>query len=230
VGYDHAKSMSKEPEKFGRGSIEGLIGSETCNMANVPGAYAPVLSLGVPGDAPTAIMLGILMLHGIRPGPMFLITNPEWLYQIAMALFIAGFLFVIIGTYAGKGLVRLFVSTPRTAMSAIVAVLCSLGAYAANTNILDVYTAFIFGILGVIMNRLGMPVSPLVLGLILGADLLDVEFRKALMAGKGSIAPFFTRGVSMVLITFIAVVLFFQYGYPKIKGRQTKKDRTVILE
>jgi len=84
--------------------------------------------------------------------------------------------------------------------------------------------------LGIIMNRLGMPVSPLVLGLILGADLLDVEFRKALLAGKGSIAPFFTRGVSMVLLAFIAFVLFFQYGYPKIKGIQKKKDRTVILE
>ncbi len=229
VGYDHARSMSKEPEKFGHGSIEGLIGSETCNMANVPGAYAPVLSLGVPGDAPTAIMLGILMLHGIRPGPTFMITNPEWLYQIVVALFISGILFVVIGTYAGKALVRLFVSTPRTAMAAIVGVLCALGAYAANTNILDIYTAFAFGILGIIMNRLGMPVSPMVLGLILGADLLDVEFRKALLAGKGSLAPFFTRGVSIVLIAFIAVVLFFQYGYPKIKGSQ-RKDRTVILK
>jgi putative tricarboxylic transport membrane protein len=231
VGYDHAKSTSKEPEKFGHGSIEGLIGSETCNMANVPGAYAPVLSLSVPGDAPTAIMLGILMLHGIRPGPTFLLTNPEWLYQIATALFMAGILFVVIGTYAGKGLVRLFVSTPRTAMAAIVAVLCSLGAYAANTNIVDIYLAFAFGVLGIVMNRLKIPVSPLVLGLILGADLLDVEFRKALMAGKGSIAPFFTRGVSMALIAFIVAVLFFQYGYPKLKGKSSqKKDRTVILE
>jgi len=105
VGYDHAKSTSKEPEKFGKGSIEGLIGSETCNMANVPGAYAPVLSLAVPGDGPTAIMLGVLMIHGVKPGPTFLMTNPHWLYNITMALFIGGFLLVIIGTYAGKGLV-----------------------------------------------------------------------------------------------------------------------------
>ena len=189
VGYDHARTMSKEPELFGHGSIEGLIGSETCNMANVPGAYAPVLSLGVPGDAPTAIMLGILMLHGIRPGPTFMITNPEWLYQIVVALFISGILFVIIGTYAGKALVRLFVSTPRTAMSAIVAVLCAMGAYAANINLLDIYTAFFFGVLGIIMKGLGIPVSPLVLGLILGADLLDVEFRRALLAGKGPSPP-----------------------------------------
>ena len=199
-------------------------------MANVPGAYAPVLSLGVPGDAPTAIMLGILMLHGIRPGPTFMLTNPEWLYQIVVALFISGILFVLIGTYAGKGLVRLFVSTPRTAMSAIVAVLCALGAYATNINLMDIYTAFFFGVLGVVMKGLGIPVAPMVLGLILGADLLDVEFRRALLAGKGSIAPFFTRTVSIAMLIFIALVLFFEHGYPRIKGSRKKKDRTVILE
>jgi putative tricarboxylic transport membrane protein len=228
VGYDHAKSTSKEPEKFGKGSIEGLIGSETCNMANVPGAYAPVLSLAVPGDAPTAIMLGILMLHGVRPGPMFLITNPHWLYDITVALFIGGILFVVIGTYAGKGLVRLFVNTPRTAMSAIVGVLCSLGAYAANTNINDIFLAFFFGVLGIIMQARGFPVSPLVLGLILGGDLLDIQFRRALTAGKGSIAPFFTREISLVLIGFIVVVLFFQYAWPRIAGKKREK-REVIL-
>ena len=229
VGYDHARMTSREPENFGKGSIEGLIGSETCNMANVPGAYAPVLSLAIPGDAPTAIMLGILMIHGVRPGPTFLLTNPHWLYEIAMALFLAGILFVVIGTYAGKGLVRLFVNTPRTAMAAIVAVLCSLGAYAANSNVYDVFLAFAFGLLGTVMAALGFPVSPLVMGLILGGDLLDVQFRRALMAGKGSVVPFFTRGVSLALIAFIVAVVFLQYGLPWLRGKQDR-ERTVILE
>jgi putative tricarboxylic transport membrane protein len=229
VGYDHARSTSKEPEKFGKGSIEGLIGSETCNMANVPGAYAPVLSLSIPGDAPTAIMLGVLMLNGVRPGPTFLLTNPHWLYEISVGLFLAGILFVVLGTYAGKGLVRLFVSTPRTAMSAIVAVLCGLGAYAANTNINDIFLAFFFGVLGTAMGALGFPVSPLVLGLILGGDLLDVQFRRALLAGKGSIAPFFTRGVSIALIAFIVLIVFVQYGLPKWRGKRAE-ERTVILQ
>jgi putative tricarboxylic transport membrane protein len=229
VGYDHAKSTSKDPEKFGKGSIEGLIGSETCNMANVPGAYAPVLSLAIPGDAPTAIMLGILMIHGVRPGPTFLLTNPHWLYDISVALFLAGILFVVIGTYAGKGLVRMFVNTPRTAMSAMVAVLCALGSYAANMNIYDIFLAFFFGVLGIVMSALGFPVSPLVLGLILGGDLLDVQFRRALLAGKGSLAPFFTRGVSIALILFIFSILFYQYILPAIREGKGK-DRTVILE
>jgi len=229
VGYDHAKSTSKEPEKFGKGSIEGLIGSETCNMANVPGAYAPVLALAIPGDAPTAIMLGILLLHGVRPGPTFLLTNPWWLYQISVGLFLSGILFVLIGTYAGKGLVRLFISTPRTAMSAIVGVLCALGSYAVSTNIYDIFLAFFFGILGLIMKALGFPIAPFVLGLILGSDLLDVNFRRALLAGKGSITPFFTRSVSIAMIVFIVVILFYQYVLPKLRARKAK-GRTVILE
>jgi putative tricarboxylic transport membrane protein len=113
-------------------------------------------------------------------------------------------------------------------MAAIVATLCALGAYAANLNIYDIFLAFFFGVLGIVMSALGFPTSPLVLGLILGGDLLDVQFRRALMAGKGSIVPFFTRGVSIALIAFIVVVVFLQYVLPKIKGK--KNDRTVILE
>jgi putative tricarboxylic transport membrane protein len=123
----------------------------------------------------------------------------------------------------------MFVNTPRTAMSAMVAVLCALGSYAANINLNDIFLAFFFGALGIVMSALGFPVSPLVLGLILGGDLLDVQFRRALLAGKGSIAPFFTRGVSIALILFIVVIVFYQYALPAIrKGKG--KDRTVILE
>ncbi len=114
-------------------------------------------------------------------------------------------------------------------MAAIVAVLCSLGSYAASTNINDIYLAFFFGALGIVMNRLGFPVSPLVLGLILGNDLLDMNFRRALLAGKGSIAPFFTRGISIGMIVLIIAVIFFQYFLPKLKGEK-EKDRTVILK
>jgi putative tricarboxylic transport membrane protein len=123
----------------------------------------------------------------------------------------------------------MFVNTPRTAMAAIVAVLCVLGSYAANININDIFLAFFFGVLGIVMSALGFPVSPLVLGLILGGDLLDVQFRRALMAGKGSVAPFFTRGVSIALILFIVVIVFYQYILPKIRGKK-EEDRTVILE
>ena len=124
---------------------------------------------------------------------------------------------------------RALIVANGNAMAAIVAVLCVLGSYAANINLNDIFLAFFFGVLGTIMSALGFPVSPLVLGLILGGDLLDVQFRRALMAGKGSIAPFFTRGVSIALILFIVVIVFYQYVLPKIRGKK-EKERTVILE
>ena len=114
-------------------------------------------------------------------------------------------------------------------MSAIVGVLCALGSYAVSTNIYDMFLAFFFGILGLIMKALGFPVSPLVSGLILGSDLLDVNFRTALLAGKGSITPFFTRSVSIVMIVFMIVILFYQFVLPKLRARKAK-DRTVILK
>jgi putative tricarboxylic transport membrane protein len=114
-------------------------------------------------------------------------------------------------------------------MAAIVAVLCALGAYAANSNLADLFLAFAFGVLGTVMGALGFPVSPLVMGLILGGDLLDVQFRRALMAGKGSIAPFFTRGVSLTLIAFIVVIVVLQYTLPRLRGA-AGKDRTVLLQ
>jgi putative tricarboxylic transport membrane protein len=114
-------------------------------------------------------------------------------------------------------------------MSAIVGVLCALGSYAVSTNIYDIFLAFFFGILGLIMKALGFPIAPFVLGLILGSDLLDVNFRRALLAGKGSITPFFTRSVSIAMIVFIVVILFYQYVLPKLRARKTK-DRKVILE
>jgi putative tricarboxylic transport membrane protein len=112
-------------------------------------------------------------------------------------------------------------------MAAIVTVLCSLGSYAAATNIEYMYLAFFFGVLGIVMKSLGFPVSPLVLGLILGTDLLDMNFRRALLAGKGSIAPFFTRGVSIGMIAFIVFILVYQNFLSK---RASEEDRTVILK
>lgn len=222
VGYDYAKRSSKEPEKFGKGSIEGLIGAESCNNANVPGAYAPVLALGVPGDAPTAVVLGILLLHGVQPGPTFLITNPWWLYKISAGIFLSGILFIIIGTYFGKALVRIFVSTPPPAMAAIVATLCVIGSYALSMRIYDVYLMFFFGVLGLLMRGLHFPAAPLILGLVLGDELVDVNFRRALLAGKGSIIPFFTRRVSMGIIVFILGVVLWQYLVPWFRSRKAK--------
>lgn len=217
VGYDYARSSSKEKEKFGKGSYEGIVGSESANNACVPGAYAPLLTLGVPGSAGGAIVMGILMIHGIRPGPMFLATNPEWLYQIAIALFLAGILLLFIGSVLSKIIVKILVVPVNVIMIGVV-LLCVIGAFGLNFRIQDVYLMFFFGILGLLMKKFEFPIAPMVLGIILGGTLSEANFRRALMLADGSIIPFFTRPVSLILVIVIVFLLTKDIVINKIKS------------
>lgn len=219
VGYDQARSMSKEPEKFGKGAIEGLIGSETGNNACVPGTYAPLLTLGVPGDGATAIALGVLLLHGIQPGPTFHTHNPQWLWQISIALVFSSILFLIIGAFIVKHVVKILI-IPMPAIMAGVALLCVIGSYGVSSRIQDVYLMFIFGVLGLLMKKYGFSIAPLVLGLIVSDGLADANFRRGIAAGKGSFLPFFMRPISSVLIVIIAFIIIKEFIYPYIKKRK----------
>lgn len=220
VGYDHAYSNSKNKELFGHGSVEGLVGSETANNACVPGAYAPLLALGIPGDAVTAVILGILTIHGVQPGPTFLNNNPQYLYDIVFAMLFAGIIFLLVGTFVGRGIVRVL-SIPLPAIMAAVVVLCAMGGYSANNRIQDVYLVFIFGIVGMLMKKLDFPIAPMLLGLVVGGSLADANFRRAILAGKGSFLPFFTRPVSVVLILALLYILAKEYLLPGFqKGKK----------
>ena len=220
VGYDHAYSCSKEKELFGHGSVEGLVGSETANNACVPGAYAPLLALGVPGDAVTAVILGILTIHGVQPGPSFLSKNPQYLYYIVLAMLFAGIVFLLIGTFVGRGIVRVL-TIPLPAIMAAVVILCAMGGYSANSRIGDVYLMFVFGIIGLIMKKLDFPIAPMLLGIVVGGSLADANFRRAILAGKGSFLPFFTRPISMLLIAALVYILAKEYLFPVL--RKNKK-------
>ena len=214
VGYDHAYSSSKEKELFGHGSVEGLVGSESANNACVPGAYAPLMSLGIPGDAVTAVILGILTIHGVQPGPSFLSNNPQYLYYIVFAMLLAGIVFLLIGTFVGRGIVRVL-SIPLPAIMAAVVVLCAMGGFSANNRIPDVYLMFIFGIIGMLMKKLDFPIAPMLLGLVVGGNLADANFRRAILAGKGSFLPFITRPVSAILILALLYIIAKEYLFPK---------------
>ncbi len=224
VGYDHAYSSSKEKEKFGTGTIEGLVGSESANNACVPGAFAPLLSLGVPGDSVTAVVLGILTLHGVQVGPTFLNTNPQYLYHLAMAMFFAGAIFLFVGTFVGRGIVKVL-AAPLPAIMAVVILLCVIGTYAVNFQVMDVYVMFAFGLLGLAMREFKFPSAPLILGIVLGGELADGNFRRALMAGKGSFEPFFTRPISAVLIAILILIIFMEFAWPPLKAYLKKRQK-----
>ncbi len=218
IGYDMAKRESSNKELFGHGAIDALVGAETANNATVPGAYSPLLTLGIPGDGGSAIVLGILTMHGIFAGPSFVKNHPEWVYNLAVSLFIAGIIMLIAGAYFGKFLVRAFCAIPIPAMSGIITCLCIMGSYAINRSFFDVGLMFVFGIIGLLMKSARIPCAPMIIGMVLAKDTIDLNFRRGLLASSNySPAPFFIRPICAVMILILVAVVFFKFILPAIK-------------
>jgi len=205
VSYDFAKRGSKKPEEFGSGSIEGLIASETGNNAAVAGAVIPVLSLGIPGSAPAAVLLAAMFIHGVRPGPLIMIESPDFVYKVVAMVFLATCAMFILGLSMVKYVVKVL-QVPRTRLMPIIFTLCVVGSFAIQSRVFDVRVMLFFGFLGFLMNEMEYPVAPMILGLILGT-MLDTNFRRALVISEGEILPFVSRPICMVLIFFIILTL-----------------------
>ncbi len=167
IGYNEAKRWSKNPEEFGKGSIEGIAGPEAANNAATGGAMVPTLSLGIPGSGTTAIILVALMMHGFRPGPYLIRETPEFVYAIFGSMLIANIMFFGLGMIGAKIFARVTL-IPRTFLWPIVLVFSVIGSYALNQSVFDVYIMLISGVLGYIMLRHGFGPAPFVMGLILG--------------------------------------------------------------
>ena len=205
VSYDFAKRGSREPETFGSGNIEGLIASETGNNAAVAGAVIPVLSLGIPGSAPAAVLLAAMFIHGVRPGPMIMIESPEFVYKVVAMVFLATCAMFILGLSMVRYVVKVL-QVPRTKLMPIIFTLCVVGSFAIQSRIFDVRVMVFFGILGFIMLEMDYPVAPMILGLILG-NMLDTNLRRALVISEGDILQFISRPICIVLIFLIILTL-----------------------
>ncbi|MDF2235736.1 tripartite tricarboxylate transporter permease [Albimonas sp. CAU 1670] len=210
MAYDHAKRVTKAPERpFGEGAIEGLVAPETANNAAVGGAFIPMMTLGIPGDAVTAIMIGALFIHGLNPGPMLMIDKPDMFWFIVGALVVANCFMLIFGL-TGIKLFTKIVEMPRAVLIPLILLLSIVGAYAVNNSISDVYWMLGFGVFGYFMRHYGYPLGPVILGVIL-SRLLDDNWRRAIISEREDIGRFFhgvvTSPLSMTL--FIAVILIF---------------------
>ena len=210
MAYDHAKRVTKNPERpFGTGAIEGLVAPETANNAAVGGAFIPMMTLGIPGDAVTAIMIGALFIHGLNPGPMLMIEQPHMFWFIVGALITANFFMLIFGL-TGIRLFTKIVEMPRSVLIPLIMLLSIVGAYAVNNAITDVYWMLGFGLFGYFMRHYGYPLGPVILGVIL-SRLLDDNWRRAIISEREDLGLFFhgilTSPLSLVL--FIAVILIF---------------------
>jgi putative tricarboxylic transport membrane protein len=210
LAYDHAKRVTKNPEvPFGKGAMEGLIAPETANNAAVGGAFIPMITLGIPGDAVTAIMIGALFIHGLNPGPMLMIDQPDMFWFIVGALVMANFFMLIFGL-TGVRVFTKIVEMPRAVLIPLIMLLSIVGAYAVNNSLNDVYWMLGFGILGYFMKQYDYPLGPVILGVIL-SRLLDDNWRRAIISVRESV-PGFMAGVlgsPLSTVLFVSVVLIF---------------------
>ena len=179
MAYDQAKKVSRHPERFGTGTPEGIIASESSNNANVGGSLVTIMAFGIPGDAVTAVMLGALTIHGIQSGPLFISQNTQLAYGIFAAYLLAHPLMVLILGLGARWMLRI-VTVPKAALFPVVLVLCVIGAYALNNTMSNVYVLLTFGVLGYLMVKFGFPLAPFILGVILG-DQIEINLVRSIM-------------------------------------------------
>ena len=214
IAYTVAKSQSKNPEKFGKGEISGLIASETANNATIGGAMIPLLTLGIPGDTTTAMVLGGLMIHGIIPGPLIFETHGNLMYAIFIFMLIASFLMLIVETLGIRAFVKVL-TVPKNILMPLIVVLCVIGAFGTNNRIFDVGAIIFFGFIGYFLSKLDFPLPPLVLGFILGGT-LEMNLRRGLSMTNDRFLPFLLRPISGTFIVLTFLFLAFSV-YKQIK-------------
>ncbi|WP_110691063.1 tripartite tricarboxylate transporter permease [Salinicola endophyticus] len=215
--YDHAKRTVKKPSKpFGEGAYEGLVAPETANNAAVGGAYVPMLTLGMPGDAVTAIIIGALTIHGLNPGPMLMIETP-YIFWFTVGNLVLANLFLLLFGLTGIKLFAKVVELPKAILIPLILVLCVVGTYSLNGSMTEVYWMLGFGLLGYFMKVFRFQMGPVILGVILG-PLMDKSYRQA-MASVGNdsaafVSALFTHPLSLVLTL---AVLFLLLGHSPLK-------------
>ena len=209
VSYGTAKNISKHPETFGKGELEGVLASETANNACVGGAQIPLLTLGIPGSPPAAMLLGALMLHGVTPGPMITFEHPTFIMEVAAILLLSSIAMWIVGMLLAKQVIKVL-RIPTQIFMPIIGVLCIIGSYALGLNIFNLYLMLPVGIICYFLTIMGYPIAPLVIGVILG-PMADENLRRALMVSQGSFMPVFTRPVALILFLIIVWTVLSQF-------------------
>jgi len=199
LAYLAEKRVSKHPERFGTGAIEGVAAPESANNSASISGFAPLLALGIPGSPTTAVMLAGFMMWGIRPGPLLFQTKPDLVWGLIASMYIGNFLLLLMNIFLIPPFVAIL-RLPYTIIMGFIVIFASVGAYSVNNNIFDVWMMLGFGVLGYVMKKLEYPIVPLVLALVLGR-LAENSLRQALTLSGGSISIFFTRPISLLFIT-----------------------------
>ena len=205
LSYALEKKLSRHPERFGSGEIEGVASPEACNNAAVGGTFIPLLSLGIPSNAMTAILLGALMIYGLTPGPLLIKNSPDLFWGVIASMYIGNIMLLILNL----PLIPMWVSVlkiPYSYLSSFIILFCLIGAYSLNNSTSDIYIAVIFSLVGLLMKKFAFEPAPLVLAFVLG-PLLETALRRSLILSDGSFLIFLQRPISAAFILFSVVVL-----------------------
>jgi TctA family transporter len=213
VSYGMAKKVSRRSAEFGTGIEEGVIAPTSANNSALGGTWIPALVFGIPGDTVTAIVLGAMMMYGLKPGPLIFQQNAYLVNQIFSVALVSQILLLIIGWFGIKMYTQIF-KFPRNVVLVGIIIFSAVGSYALRSSLFDVSIMLFFGVLGYIMESCGIPLPPLILGLILG-PMIEDNLRVGLVKSDGSFLPFITRPISLSFFILIIAVFF---GEPIIKA------------
>lgn len=223
ISFALSKKLSKEPEKFGTGHPEGLTDAGAANNASLAGAWVPATVFGIPGDSITAIVIGVLYMKGLNPGPMVFVNSPELIYAVFMAFFFANLALLPLGYVAIK-LSRRIVSIPQDLLMPVILVFCVVGAFAINNTVFGVTVMLIFGLLAWVMEENGFPVAPAILGIVLGG-MLENNFMSSMIKADGDLLGFFSRPIAATL----GIITLLLWAVPLIMAFRGRLRRSADL-
>jgi putative tricarboxylic transport membrane protein len=221
TSYALEKRISRHPEEFGKGAIEGVAGPESANNAASSGAFIPLLTLGIPANVVMAIVLGALLTHGIQPGPLLLIRNADLFWGVVISMYIGNAMLLILNLPLIGLWVRLL-RVPYSILFPLILLFCLIGAYSVNNNSEEVLIMILFGILGYLMRKFDYEAAPLIFALVL-SPLFENALRQSLLMSQGSFAIFFSSPISLFFM-IIGITLFVLPMLPFIKRRVIKED------
>jgi TctA family transporter len=211
MAYAVSKKLSKEPEKFGTGHPEGIVEASAANNSSLAGAWIPALVFGIPGDSITAIVIGVLYMKNLNPGPMIFVTNPVAMYSVFIVFILANLLMLPLGFLTIK-LAKKILGVPRNILMPLILLFCIVGAYSINNSAFDVGIMLGFGLLAYLMEENGFPIAPTILGVVLGG-MLEENFISSMIKSDGDFIAFFDRpiagtlGVLTILVWSMPIVM-----------------------
>jgi putative tricarboxylic transport membrane protein len=222
LSYTTEKRLSKHPEEFGQGAIEGVAGPESANNSDTAGALVPLLTLGVPGGGATAVMLGAFIMYGIQPGPLLFQNRPDLVWGLIDSMYIGNIMLLILNL----PLIGLFVRLlyiPAGMLYPLIVAIAVIGSYAISGSLLDLYLLLFFGVLGYVFDKVDIPVAPLVLSLVLGG-MMEQSFRQAMTISAADPAIFVKSGISVTLLVMSLISIALPFILPRLKALKASEE------